>query len=239
MIEPNITPGSDLEAAWVHKLEAEAKKFAAEEAEAVARAEKERHYATAQRIQTNALERAERDDLTHDRFYHHYTFGDSVGQLSVNHCLRELALWDRQDSECDINLTVNSPGGSVIAGMHLFDQLATYSLRGGGKHKVTITVRGYAASMAGILLQSADVRRIGAESYLMIHEISTFAQGKIGELKDEMKFLDRISARVADIFVTRTEGKISMEDFQKGWHRADWWLDSKQAVELGFADEIG
>lgn len=215
------------------------KKFEAETAKAAAEAFKEEQYAIAQKVQTDALVRAEQDDLTHDRFYHHYSFNGAVLGLTVDRCLRELALWDRQDKACDMNLTIDSPGGSVIDGMHLFDQLANYSLRGGGGHKVTITVRGYAASMAGILLQAADVRRIGAESYLMIHEISTFAQGKIGELKDEMKFLDRISARVADIFVTRAAGKITLEDFQKGWHRADWWLDSKQAVELGFADEIG
>jgi ATP-dependent protease ClpP protease subunit len=154
-----------------------------------------------------------------------------------------MAIWHRLDDAekkyRPMHIIVDSPGGSVIDGMHLFDQMVTYSERGGGPHKITITVRGYAASMAGILLQAADVRKIGPESYLMIHEVSSFAAGKIGELKDEIKFLDKISDRVANIFVERSKKKISLAKFKSNWNRQDWWLTSKEALDYGFVDEIG
>ncbi|MBO0676862.1 ATP-dependent Clp protease proteolytic subunit [Mycolicibacterium sp. S2-37] len=181
-----------------------------------------------------------------DYFHHEYLFDDPINAKSVYSCLTTLSAWDRIKADCPMNITFKSPGGSVIDGMHLFDQLTAYSLRGGGKHEVTITVRGYACSMAGILLQAADVRRIGPEAYLMIHEVSSFAQGKIGEMKDEVQFLEHMSKRVANLFVQRArevkgEDAITYEKFtgDEGWKRRDWWLDSQQALSYGFADEIG
>jgi ATP-dependent protease ClpP protease subunit len=92
--------------------------------------------------------------------------------------------------------------------------------------------------MAGILLQSGDHRWIGRQSYLMIHEISAGAGGKIGELKDSVEFFDAICKRVVSIFVDRSEGKCTKARFVKGWTRTDWWLMSEDAHKLGFVDEI-
>lgn len=191
-----------------------------------------------------AVTRAERERmedlaLIQDHYAHYHSFEGHVGEKSVFGCLNTLAAWHRADTECDMNITINSPGGSVIDGMHLFDQLATYSLRGGGTHKVVITVRGYAASMAGILLQAADERVIGRESYLMIHEISAGTGGKIGEMKDDVKWYEKLCDRVSDIFVERSGGKIDKDTFKTKWERHDWWLDSTEALELGFVDRIG
>ena len=63
--------------------------------------------------------------------------------------------------------------------------------------------------------------------------------GKIGEIKDEVKWYEKVCARIVDIFVERSEGGITEEDFKKGWERADWWLDSKESLARGFVDEIG
>lgn len=197
------------------------------------------HQAEVQRIYRDERKRAEDLAVIADHYVYQHYFNGPVDERSVFNALNSLAAWDRRHPECPMNITINSPGGSVIDGMHLFDQLSAHSLRGGGKHKVTITVRGYAASMAGILLQAADERVIGPESYLMIHEVSSFAAGKIGELKDEIKFLDRISERVANIFVDRSRGRTTMESFIHNWERKDWWLDSQQALDNGFVDRIG
>ena len=54
--------------------------------------------------------------------------------------------------------------------------------------------------MAGILLQAGDIRIMGAESWLMIHEISFGASGKIGEIEDTVEWVKKIQERVVKIF---------------------------------------
>jgi ATP-dependent Clp endopeptidase proteolytic subunit ClpP len=226
-------------------------KIAAEADKAIAEAETARalsrlHIANAREAEAQAekheieLTAAREKELSRQHSDYHkrlYQFSGTVERASVNACMSQLREWDRLDPSCDIEVIFNSPGGSVIDGMALFDLLVRLSLRGGGSHKVTIGAQGYAASMAGILLQAGDVRWIGAQSYLMIHEISAGASGKIGEITDAVKFYDAICARVVDIFVERS-GKISKAKFIAGWLRTDWWLMSDAALKLGFVDEV-
>lgn len=223
---------------------AEADKFRAETREAAAKAEAAELYLRGQ-------QRKEKLELIADHYVHHHFFNGPVDDRSVFAALNAMAAWDRispgklnedgtvAEEGCPMNLTVNSPGGGLIDGMHLFDQIASYSLRGGGTHKVTITVRGYAASMGGILLQAADVRLIGRESYLMVHEISAGTVGSIGSIKDDVKWYEKACQRIENIFVERSGGKIGLEEFQRRWSRHDWWVDSAEAVELGFVDGLG
>ncbi|HWU22796.1 MAG TPA: ATP-dependent Clp protease proteolytic subunit [Nocardioides sp.] len=150
----------------------------------------------------------------------------------------ELAKEDRIDPDADWTVVINSPGGSVIDGMALFDDLVAYSRRGGGRHRLTIKARGYAASMAGILLQAADHRVCGPESYILVHEVASMTAGKIGDIEDEVKLLKMMSDRVVDIFVERSGGKISRRTFISKWRRTDWWLDSKAALRFGLVDAV-
>ena len=203
------------------------------------------------RVQTEATLRQEKLALASNHYHHVYDFADEVSQDSVETCLAQLAIWDRlepgQRDEagnliepgCDMTIVMDSNGGSVIDGMHLFDDIVAYSLRGGGNHKVTMRVRGWAASMAGILLQSADVRVVGPESWVMIHEVSAWQGGSLGKLKDHMDWLNAMSDRIADIFVKRSGGKTSREQFDVLWSRKEKYLDSAEVMAHGFADKIG
>jgi len=92
--------------------------------------------------------------------------------------------------------------------------------------------------MAAILLQAASWRVIGRESWLLVHEVSADSSGKVGEMEDTVKMLEKMCARVADIFVERAEGKIDLETFTDSWGRKDWWMDSEEALRLGFVDEV-
>ena len=239
-------PSPAREAAEIAKIQAETAELLLQQElrqqevrKARAEAAKEENQAAISAISLKERERVEEFAKIQDHYSFHHMFEGTVDERTVFPLLNTMSAWDRQYPECPMNITINSPGGSVIDGMHLFDQITAYSVRGGGKHFVTMTVRGYAASMAGILLQSADERVIGPESYLMIHEVSTYTGGKIGEIKDEVKFLELVSDRVANIFVERSKGKISKKDFVAGWERKEWWLDSKEALRLGFVDRIG
>ena len=221
------------------KAEAEAQAYAEEAAYKGALALKHQREADMVAIQLGHEKRDEERTLAEDWYKHVYNFEGVVDRNSVRSAIRFLRQYDRLEPECGLKIIFNRPGGSVIDGMALFDEIVTMSKRGGGSHHITTVVRGYAASMAGILLQAGDHRVSGAESYLMIHEIAAGTGGKIGEIKDDVKFYDRICDRVVDIFVERSGGKISKAGFKKRWERQDWWLDSAEALKLGFIDQIG
>lgn len=189
--------------------------------------------AIAAEIGTRDLQRKEEDYLAGNKFHKVYAFNDQVSSSSVGACISQLNIWSRNDPVCDIEIIFNSPGGSVIDGMALFDYFQT--LRRAG-HKLTTVTYGMAASMAGILLQAGDVRVIGAESYVLIHEISTVAIGKIGELEDVVEFCKKIQKRVISIFADRSHKPESY--FEKHWRRKDWWLSSDECLKIGIVDEI-
>lgn len=212
---------------------------AAEAAKTKAEAKTALYEAEIQKINRDRVLRQEKFDLLADFYHHTYYFDDDVTKKSVNACMKTLEAWHRQNPKCDMEIKITSYGGSVIHGMSLVDQLTQYSLRGGGEHKLTIRVLGAAASMAAIILQTADIRLMGREAYLLVHEPSGSAEGTYGDLKDTLKWFDLISERIAKLFVNRSSGKISLEDFQSLWQRRDMWLDSNESLQYGFVDAIG
>lgn len=179
-------------------------------------------------------------ELAADTYHFTYNFNKAVDEASVTTCVRQLSVWQRQHQDSaekpTIEIVFDSPGGSVIDGMHLYDHIKTMQHQG---WVINTTARGYAASMGGILLQAGTVRRMGAEAYILIHEISTVAYGKTGEIEDEMLFVKKIQERVLRIFAARSNGKVSVATLRQKWRRKDWWLDSTEALRLGIVDEIG
>lgn len=210
--------------------EAEARKTTAEAVDA-------ENKAALSTIERTKADEAEAARLQSDDHHRVYRFSDSVSSSSADKCIAKLRQWHRLDPTCDMEIIFNSPGGGVIAGMALFDEIQRLSLLGGGSHRMTAGVAGYAASMAGILVQAADVRWIGAESYFMIHEISAGTGGKIGDMQDDVKFYESICDRVVKIFVDRSNGKITKRSFVRQWRRQDWWMLSSDALRFGFVDE--
>ena len=180
--------------------------------------------------------RTYREEMARNKYHHVYHFTDSVSASSVRACMDQLTVWMRtadDEEKQPITIVFSSPGGSVVEGMALWDYIQ--QVRRAGHHVTTHTI-GYAASMAGILLQAGDVRTMGAEAYILVHEVSAAAVGKIGEMEDEMKFLKMISSRVLDIFAART--KLTKRQLDARWRRKDWWLSSSDALKLGFVDEV-
>lgn len=241
----------------IEKHLAEARKFDAEAAQARAEIEKldleklkilqEAEYtkaltrgqdALAQQVEivTRKEQRAEEDELARDRYHHTYSLTGGIDGDTISRCISQLARWRRTEEPTSIELVINSPGGSVIAGMTLFDYISQMRKEG---WYFTTNAYGYAASMGGILLQAGDKRVMGPEAYILIHEVSSIALGKVSEMEDEMEFLKKIQKRVVQIFVSRAKGKISETVFKKNWTRKDWWLDSAEALRLGIVDEVG
>lgn len=209
------------------------RKLNAEAERAEAEAQTSRAEAVVAEIAKRDLERKEKDLLATNKYHHVYVFNDQVAESSVNSCMAQLNIWSRLAPGCDIRIVFNSPGGSVTQGMALYDYLQTLRAKG---HKITTVAMGMAASMAGVLLQAGDHRAIGAESYVLIHEISTGAIGKIGEIEDVVEFCKMIQKRVLNIFAARSKKPVSY--YAKHWRRKDWWLSSEDCLKLGIVDEV-
>lgn len=222
--------------AEAEKARAEARKAhaEAEEAEATAAVAKlEREKAEEKRV------REKHADSYEDRVYR---FLEPVTDGSVNKCIAQLNAWHRADPDCDIEIIFDSPGGGVVEGFHLFDHIL--SLREAG-HKITTNTRGYAASMAGILLMAGEVRVMGPNATLMIHEVSFGAHGKIGDVEDSVDFAKMLWGRALDIFAARCKGagekatkRLSRIQLDRRSKRKNWWIDATDALAYGLVDEV-
>lgn len=171
---------------------------------------------------------------------HVFRFTKPVSDASVNECMNALNAWHREDPTCEMEVLFDSPGGSVVDGMHLFDHII--ELRDLG-HIVNTRTRGMAASMAGILLQAGDKRIMGQQASLMIHEASFGASGKIGEVEDTVLWVSKVQERILDIFAARCAESgapkaLTKRQLKTRWRRKNWWLDADEALAYGLIDEI-
>ena len=234
---PPREPTDEERARWAadaRRFDAEARKFAAEadaaeHKAAVAKIERER--------EEQKRERERFADAYGDKIFR---FTKQVSDASVSECMTALSAWHRQDSTCAMEILFDSPGGSVVDGMHLFDYIV--ELRGQG-HTINTRTRGMAASMAGILLQAGEKRIMGPQASLMIHEASFGASGKIGDVEDTVEWVNKVQERILDIFAERCQAtnapkKLTKRQLRNKWRRKNWWLDAAEALEFGLVDEV-
>lgn len=174
-----------------------------------------------------------------------FNFSGPVTETSVAACINTLQSWQRMDVAANfppspIEIAFFSPGGDIINGFALFDFIQ--QVRSAG-HYVTCSTIGYAASMAGILLQAGDHRVMGREAWMLIHEGSAGMQGSWSELKDRAKWLEQIQERMLDIYAERAKhsaatNPISRARLKKERDRTDFWVDAPTALKYGLIDAI-
>jgi ATP-dependent Clp protease protease subunit len=128
-----------------------------------------------------------------------------------------------------LDIFVNSPGGSVFDGVAIFNQLQRH------KARKVVQIDGIAASIASVIAMAGDEIAIAANGMMMIHEPWTFAFGSGPELRKIADSLDKISGSIRGTYVTRTGGD---EETIAAQMLAETWFDAKEAVEQGFADTI-
>ena len=165
----------------------------------------------------------------------YFEFTSSVSSSSVDYLLQSLRRFSRLYPGKDIEIEIQSPGGSIIDGFRLIDELRRIKKRGG--HYVTMVARGNIASMAVPIFQAADHRIVGPSCFVMIHRAAFGAMGKAYEIEDQVEFVQRIESRIVDILVER--GHRDREYYPDLFkQRKDVWFSAEEAVELGLADEI-
>lgn len=198
-----------------------------------------------------------------------YSFSEPVDADTVQQCMTQINQWVRQyeakqretptSEKLNVEITFDSPGGSLFDGMHLFDFIRITRAKG---YDITTVALGNAASMAGILLQAGTNRVIGKESFILIHKVSEFKfmeNSSSDELEDRLARLKKYDDRLLRIFAqraaetlvqrdgeTRTLDEIIAETTEliksrwskKGASGGDWWLDSDEAYQYGFVDSI-
>lgn len=131
-------------------------------------------------------------------------------------------------------LLINSPGGSVYAGLHLMD--AMHAARAAGT-RVTCIVSGGAYSMAAIILQACTERLLERTSALMFHTVSvTKAEGNAWDLARLVREMRALNKRLAIIAVSRS--RMRLTEYVARTADEDYWVGWEEALEFGFIDGV-
>jgi ATP-dependent Clp protease protease subunit len=166
-----------------------------------------------------------------------------VHDQMANLIVAQLLYLEAENPEKDITLFVNSPGGSVTAGLAIYDTMQFI------KCDVATYVMGQAASMGSFLAQAGapSKRFVLPESRTMIHRVSSGTHGTKGSVHvQDLQFEDakrsfeeaqRINKRLTELYVRHnTVGKTYEELFET--MKFDTFLSAEQAVEMGLADRV-
>ena len=157
--------------------------------------------------------------------------GAPVDDQIANTIIAQLLFLESQDSKKDVRLYINSPGGSVSAGMAIYDTMQYI------KPAVSTICVGLAASMAATLLASgAKGKRLALpNSEVMIHQVMGGAQGQAVDIKIQSEHILKIKERVDRILAKHT-GQ-TQKKIEKDTDR-DNYMSAEEALKYGIVDHI-
>ena len=157
--------------------------------------------------------------------------GEEVNDTTASLVVAQLLYLEAQDPDKDIQMYINSPGGSVTAGMAIYDTMQYV------KCDVSTICVGLAASMGAFLLSSgAKGKRLALpNAEIMIHQPSAGTQGQITDMAIHLKRLEVIKRRLNHILADNT-GK-SLETVTADCER-DNFMTAEEAKEYGLIDKV-
>ena len=158
---------------------------------------------------------------------------DVVDERLASVLTAQLLFLESQSSNKDITLYINSPGGSVTAGMAIYDTMQYIQC------DIRTVVLGQACSMGSLLAQAgtAGKRFILPHARHMIHQPLGGARGQVTDLQIHVNEISRMKKYLTDIYVRHnTKGK-TYEMLSTDMER-DNFMTPEQAVEYGLVDEI-
>ena len=157
--------------------------------------------------------------------------GEEVTDVSANIIVAQLLFLEADDPNKDIQLYINSPGGSVTAGMAIYDTMQYI------KCDVSTVCSGMAASMGSFLLSGgAKGKRFALpNAEIMIHQPSGGAQGQATEIQIAAEHILKIRKKLNEILAANTGQPL--EVIQRDTER-DNFMSAQQAKEYGLIDEV-
>ena len=155
-----------------------------------------------------------------------------INSEEADKIVEQLLKLDTIKSNKDIIFYINSPGGLVSAGLAIYDAMQLV------KSNVKTICIGRCSSMAAVLLSGGTKgkRYITQNSEVMIHEVSSFSGGKIGEIKVSYEHSNTLNERLMKILADNT-GK-SIKQIKKDTLLKDKWFNAEEAIKYGLVDKI-
>lgn len=157
--------------------------------------------------------------------------GEDVNEHTASLIVAQMLFLEADDPKKEIKFYINSPGGSVYAGLAIYDtmqhlkcDIATYGM-------------GLQASMGAFLLSSGTKgkRYLLPNATVMIHQPSGGSQGKISDIEIDFKEGLRVKKRLTEI-LAKNCGK-TVEQVEKDQDR-DYWMSAEEAKKYGLVDEV-
>ena len=157
--------------------------------------------------------------------------GEEVNDVTAGLVVSQLLFLESEDPDKDINLYINSPGGSVTAGMAIYDTMQYV------KCDVSTMCMGMAASMGAFLLSGGTKgKRLALpNAEIMIHQPSGGAQGQATEIEIAAEHILRTKKKLNTILSENTGQPY--ETIVKDTER-DNWLTAQEALEYGLIDKV-
>lgn len=156
-----------------------------------------------------------------------------VSEHSASLLVAQMLFLESENPDKDISLYINSPGGSVTAGMAIYDTMQFI------KCDVQTIVMGQACSM-GSLLSTAGApgkRMMLPNARHMIHQPSGGARGMQSDIEISYKEITYLKRRLTEIYVRHNTANKTYEDFERDMDR-DKFMSAQEALEYGLVDKI-
>lgn len=157
--------------------------------------------------------------------------GTQIDDYTANTLQAQLLYLDSVDNSKDISIYINSPGGSVSAGLGIYDTMQFIN------SDVQTICTGMAASMAAVLLVAGQEGKRSAlpHSRVMIHQPMGGAQGQASDIEITAREIQKLKKELYTIIAEH-----SHQPFDKVWQDSDrdYWMTASEAKEYGMIDEV-
>ena len=157
--------------------------------------------------------------------------GTPIDDHIANLVIAQMLFLQMEDAKKDMHIYINSPGGSVTAGLAIYDTMQFVTC------DVNTYCMGMAASMGAVLLCAGTKGKRFAlpNSDIMIHQVSGGAQGQASDVERQVEFMFKLKRRLEAIVAQHT-GK-TVEQVHKDADR-DYYMTAQEAKEYGLVDEV-
>jgi len=157
--------------------------------------------------------------------------GEPIEEMMANIVIAQLLFLEKEDPDRDIDVYVHSPGGSVYAGLAIYDTMQLI------KPDIRITVVGMSASMAAIIISGGakGKRAILPNARMMIHQGSAGMQGNMGDLEVTAKEYFGLKDKMIQMLSENCGQPI--DKIARDMER-DYWMSAEAAVAYGIVDEV-